>query len=68
MAIVTVYGLGGFDPSQPNNNVIDTYDDGQPDPPQAPDVGALAAALASLPTATLTALTQALGITNPEEN
>jgi hypothetical protein len=59
--LVTVYGLGGHDPSKPNNNIVEVYDDGQPDPP-TPDVDALAAALASLPTATLDALKQALGI------
>lgn len=26
--IYTTYGEGGFDPSKPNNNIIDQFDDG----------------------------------------
>lgn len=26
MTKVVVYGLGGYDPSKPNNNVVDEYD------------------------------------------
>ena len=62
MAINVVYGLGGHDPSKPNNNIIEQYDDGQPDPNPSPDVQALAEALSALPADTLNALKQALGI------
>lgn len=24
--IVTVYGLGGYDPSKPNNNIVEQYE------------------------------------------
>jgi hypothetical protein len=63
MATVTVYGLGGYDPSMPNGNIVEQYDDGQPEPlDPSPDVQALAEALSALPAATLDALKQALGI------
>jgi hypothetical protein len=62
MAIYVVYGIGGHDPSKPNNNIIEQRDDGQPDPDQSPDVQALAEALSALPEATLDALIQALGL------
>ena len=29
--LITKYGIGGYDPSKPNNNVIEEYDDGRPD-------------------------------------
>jgi hypothetical protein len=62
MAIHVVYGIGGHDPSKPNNNIIEQRDDGQPDLDPSPDVQALAEALSALPEATLDALIQALGI------
>jgi hypothetical protein len=61
MTKVTVYGLGGYDPSKPNNNIVEEYDDGQPELP-ATDTQALAESLASLPEETINALKQALGI------
>lgn len=30
------YGLGGFDPTKPDCNVVEVTDDGQPDPTPAP--------------------------------
>lgn len=33
---VRVYGLGGYDPSKPNNNLVDEYDDGMPGEPVDP--------------------------------
>lgn len=57
--LVTVYGEGGYDPSKPNNNIVEEYDDGQPEPT---DTTAIADALAQLPQETLDALKQALGI------
>jgi hypothetical protein len=61
MAKVTVYGLGGYDPSKPNNNILEEYDDGQPEL-SAMDTQALAESLATLPEETLNALKQALGL------
>jgi hypothetical protein len=50
-----VYGIGGFDPSLPNGNIIEEYD--LPDPEPTPDDQARASALAKL---------QALGLTEAE--
>ena len=46
MTRVSVYGLGGYDPEKPNNNIVEQYE--VPDPPLAPldSVGALATLLA----------------------
>jgi len=57
--LVTVYGEGGYDPTKPNNNIIEEYDDGQP---EQQETTALADALAQLPEETLNALKQALGL------
>jgi hypothetical protein len=50
-----VYGIGGFDPSLPNGNIIEEYD--VPDPEPTPEEQARASALAKL---------QALGLTEAE--
>jgi hypothetical protein len=50
-----VYGLGGFDPSLPNGNIIEEYD--LPDPEPTEEEQARASALAKL---------QALGLTEAE--
>lgn len=57
------YGIGGFDPSKPNNNVIEEID--LPDPPQQPlpPVGALAALLAVEGVLTVTDAANAVGVT-----
>jgi hypothetical protein len=55
MNTVTVYGLGGYDPSKPNNNVIEQYE--VPDPEPTPEELARASAVAKL---------QALGLTEQE--
>jgi hypothetical protein len=55
MSIVTTYGPGGFDPSLPNNNIIEQYE--VPDPEPTPEELARASALAKL---------QALGLTEAE--
>jgi len=52
---VTVYGIGGYDPSQPNNNIIDQYE--VPDPETTPEELAKASALSKL---------KALGLTDAE--
>lgn len=59
MTRIVTYGFGGYDPSKPNNNIVDEYDDGQPEPT---DTTAIADALAQLPQETLDALKQALGL------
>lgn len=63
MALVTVYGEGGYDPNLHNDNVIEQYE--IPAPPveeSVTDTQALAEALAALPPSTLDALKSALGI------
>jgi hypothetical protein len=50
-----VYGLGGFDPSKPDGNVIEQYE--VPDPEPTPEEVARASAVAKL---------QALGLTEQE--
>jgi hypothetical protein len=52
---VTIYGLGGFDPSLPNGNIIEEYDLPYPEPTE--EELARASALAKL---------QALGLTEAE--
>lgn len=64
MALVTVYGEGGYDPNLPNDNIIEQYEIPDPPAPQPQtDTQALAEALAELPPATLDALKAALGLT-----
>lgn len=51
MPRVVVYGMGGFDPTKPNNNIVEERD--EPDPPPPPPtaeerLAAAAAALAAL--------------------
>jgi hypothetical protein len=55
MPTVTVYGLGGFDPSLPNGNIIEQYE--VPDPEPTPEELARASAVAKL---------RALGLTEEE--
>jgi hypothetical protein len=52
---VTIYGIGGFDPSLPNGNIIEEYE--VPDPEPTPEELARASAVAKL---------QALGLTEAE--
>lgn len=58
--INVTYGEGGYDPSKPNNNIIEQVE--VPDPELAVDTFALAEALTSLPKETLDALKDALGL------
>jgi hypothetical protein len=51
----TIYGIGGYDPSLPNGNVIEEYV--VPDPEPTPEEVARASAVAKL---------QALGLTEAE--
>jgi hypothetical protein len=60
---VTTYGIGGYDPTKPNNNIVEEriIDD----PPQAPlgSVGALAALLAVVGSLTVEDAANAVGLT-----
>lgn len=60
---VTTYGIGGFDPTKPNNNIVE--EETIPDPPQAPldPVGALATLLAVTGTLTVDDAANAVGLT-----
>jgi hypothetical protein len=51
----TTYGIGGFDPSKPNNNIVEEIE--LPDPEPTPEELARASAIAKL---------QALGLTEEE--
>jgi len=53
--LTTIYGIGGYDPSKPNNNIVEQYE--VPDPEPTPEEAARASALAKL---------QALGLTEAE--
>jgi hypothetical protein len=70
---ITKYGIGGYDPSKPNNNVIEEYDDGIPDPvPEAASPATIRVALRRLhgvTNATLDATVSAVlaGIADPGE-
>lgn len=59
---VVAYGIGGYDPSKPNNNIVEEYEvEDFFEEPQT-DVSALAETLSQLPPETLEALKQALGL------
>lgn len=60
MAQNITYGLGGYNPELPNNNIV--FIEEVPDPEPIADTQQLADALANLPTETLDALKAALGI------
>lgn len=60
---ITIYGIGGYDPTKPNDNIVEqrTTDD----PPQAPldSSGALATLLAVTGTLTVEDAANAVGLT-----
>lgn len=58
-----VFGVGGFDPSKPNNNLVEVID--HPDPPRPPldPTGALATLLAVIGAATVEDAANAVGLT-----
>lgn len=57
-----VYGIGGYDPSKPNNNVIEEYDDGVPEPvPEAASPATIRVALRRLHGVTNAALDATVG-------
>lgn len=59
MAQAVTYGIGGYDPSKPNNNIVEIRE--VPDVVTT-DTQAIVDALSQLPPETLDALKQALGI------
>ena len=61
MKVVT-YGIGGYDPSKPNNNIVEEYEIEDFFEESQTDVSALAETLSQLPPETLEALKQALGL------
>ena len=60
MAQIVTYGEGGFDPSKPNNNIVETVE--VPDQEPVTDVTELANSLSALPQETLDAIKLALGL------
>ena len=47
--LITKYGVGGYDPTKPNDNIIEQYDDGQPMPvPEAASPATIRVALRRL--------------------
>jgi hypothetical protein len=64
MAKIITYGLGGYDPTKPNNNIVEIIENDEPEiiPDPQTDAQALADALTQLPEETLNALKQALGL------
>jgi hypothetical protein len=65
MTTVTVYGLGGYSPDLPNNNITEQYELDVPAQPLDP-TGALATLLAVVGTLTVTDAANAVGLT-PEQ-
>jgi hypothetical protein len=63
MTKVTVYGIGGYDPSKPNANIIEEYETPDPAPQPLDPTGALAALLAVLEVATVADAANAVGLT-----
>lgn len=57
------YGIGGYDPTKPNNNIVQIEE--SPDPPQSPldATGALATLLAVTGTLTVVDAANAVGLT-----
>jgi hypothetical protein len=62
MSTTTIYGIGGYDPSKPNNNVIEEYEVEDTRQPLDP-AGALATLLAVLEVATVADAANAVGLT-----
>jgi hypothetical protein len=58
----TTYGPGGFDPTKPNNNIIEEYDEDTAPVPLDP-TGALATLLAVVGTLTVEDAATAVGLT-----
>lgn len=56
------YGIGGYDPTKPNDNIIEQYEIDVEESELDTDVAALAEALSNLPEETLNSIKQALGI------
>jgi hypothetical protein len=63
VSTVTVYGPGGFDPTLPNNNIIEQYETPDPMPQPLDPTGALATLLAVVGTLTVDDAANAVGLT-----
>jgi hypothetical protein len=52
---IVTYGIGGFDPTKPNNNIVEEYEVEVPDPEPTPEeeIAALQAAVDTLTLALL---------------
>jgi hypothetical protein len=59
MSQIVTYGIGGYDESKPNNNIVEIIEF---EDEQVSDVQAIADVLSQLPQETLDAIKQALGI------
>lgn len=55
-----VYGEGGYDPSKPNDNIVERYE--VEDHPPAANVDDIAAALSALPAEAIEAIRKGLGL------
>jgi hypothetical protein len=65
MSQVIIYGIGGYDPSKPNNNIVEQYEVPDVRAPLDP-TGALATLLAVLELSTVQDAANAVGLT-PED-
>jgi hypothetical protein len=63
MSTVTRFGIGGYDPTKPNNNIIEEYETPDPAPQPLDPTGALATLLAVLEVATVQDAANAVGLT-----
>ena len=60
---VSEYGIGGFDPSKPNNNIIAEYDIPDPPPRSLNETGALATLLTVVGLLDINDASNAVGLT-----
>ncbi len=58
-----VYGLGGYDPTKPNNNIVEVYEIDATGPPPLDSVGALATLLAVTEVVAVQDAANAVGLT-----
>jgi len=59
----TTYGLGGFDPTKPNNNIVREVDVPDPQPQPLDGIGVLATLLAVVGSVTVEDAANAVGLT-----
>jgi hypothetical protein len=63
MTRVTVFGPGGYDPTKPNNNIVEEYEQPDPTPQPLDPVGSLATLLAVESVLTVEDAANAVGLT-----